>query len=179
MRCAIPPEWATRRDRLGESATQCIVHRQTEQLGARPTDDISIEFEIKWKSAMLLFITYSTITTKFCTRHCVVRKISLWLVKHIFNQSTANFDWISNSIEIPLAGRGPGLSGTRLIKGNGDIILPGCSSISHWGRDKMDVMSQTTISNALSWMKMLGLRLKFHWSLFLRVELTIFHHWFK
>ena len=36
------------------------------------------------------------------------------------------------------------------------------------GRDKMAAVSQTTLSNAFSWMKMLEFRLRFHWSLFLR-----------
>ena len=53
------------------------------------------------------------------------------------------------------------------------------SSSTHWGRDKMDAISQTILSNAFSWMKMLEFRLKFHWSLFLRVQLTIFQHWFR
>ena len=48
-----------------------------------------------------------------------------------------------------------------------DVIL------THWGRDKMAAISQTTLSIALSWIKMLELRLNFHWSLFLRVQLTI------
>ena len=52
-------------------------------------------------------------------------------------------------------------------------------SLTHWGRDKMDVISQTTCSSAFSWMKILEFRLKFHWSLFLRVQLTIFQHWFR
>ena len=43
----------------------------------------------------------------------------------------------------------------------------------------MAAMSQTTFSNAFSWMKMYEFRLKFHWSLFLRVQLTISHHWFR
>ena len=38
------------------------------------------------------------------------------------------------------------------------------SSLTHWGRDKMDAISQTTLSNAFSWMKMLEFRLTFHWS---------------
>ena len=37
----------------------------------------------------------------------------------------------------------------------------------------MDAISQTTFSNAFSWMKMHEFRLIFHWSLFLRFELTI------
>ena len=38
---------------------------------------------------------------------------------------------------------------------------------------------QTAFSNAISWMKMFEFRLKFHWSLFLKVQLTIFQHWFR
>ena len=51
--------------------------------------------------------------------------------------------------------------------------------LTHWGRDKMAAISQTTLSNAFSWMKMLEFRLKFHWSLFLRVQLTTFQRWFR
>ena len=39
--------------------------------------------------------------------------------------------------------------------------------------------SQTTCWSAFSWMKMFEFRLKFHWSLFLRVQLTIIHHCFR
>ena len=52
-------------------------------------------------------------------------------------------------------------------------------SLTHWGRDKMDAISQRAFSNVFSWMKMFEFRLKFHWSLFLRVQLTIFQHWFR
>ena len=31
----------------------------------------------------------------------------------------------------------------------------------------------------ISWMKMLEFRLKFHWNLFIRVQLTMFKHWFR
>ena len=40
-------------------------------------------------------------------------------------------------------------------------------------------ISQTTFSNAFSWVKMYEFRLGFHWSVFLRLELTIFQHWFR
>ena len=40
--------------------------------------------------------------------------------------------------------------------------------LTHWGRDQIDALSQTTFSNAFSWMKMNEFRLGFHWSLFLR-----------
>ena len=51
--------------------------------------------------------------------------------------------------------------------------------LTHWGRGKMAVIFQTTFSNAFSWMKINKLRLRFHWILFPRVKLTIFHHWFR
>ena len=55
-------------------------------------------------------------------------------------------------------------------------ILQSCikPSITHWGRDKMAAVWQTTLSNAFSWMQMLEFRLRFHWSLFLRAQLAIF-----
>ena len=51
--------------------------------------------------------------------------------------------------------------------------------LTHWGRDKMDAISQTTFWSAFSWMKTFEFRLKFHWSLFPRVQLTIFQHWLR
>ena len=44
---------------------------------------------------------------------------------------------------------------------------------------QMDAISQTTFSNAFSWMKMFEFRLEFHRSLFPRVQLTIFQQWFR
>ena len=52
-------------------------------------------------------------------------------------------------------------------------------SLTHWGRDKMATIFQTTFSNAFSSMKMFKFRLRFHWSGFLRVQLTILKHWFR
>ena len=54
-----------------------------------------------------------------------------------------------------------------------------CIVLTHWGRDKMAATFQTTFSNAFSWMKMYEFQLRFHWSLFLRVQLTIFQHWVR
>ena len=45
------------------------------------------------------------------------------------------------------------------------------------GRDKMAVILPTTFSNEFSWMKTFEISLKFHWSLFLGVQLTIFQWW--
>ena len=44
---------------------------------------------------------------------------------------------------------------------------------------KMDAIFQTTFSSGFSSMKMYEFLLKFHWSLFLGVQLAIFHHWFR
>ena len=41
------------------------------------------------------------------------------------------------------------------------------SGLTHWGRDEIDAISQTTFSNVFSWMNMNEFRLGFHWSLFL------------
>ena len=70
---------------------------------------------------------------------------------------------------------------TLVVSAYTDVVLKlsiAFLTLTHWGRDKMDAISQTTLSNAFSWMKILEFRLKFHWSLFLRVLLTIFQHWF-
>ena len=59
------------------------------------------------------------------------------------------------------------------------IELLQIDKLTHWGWDKMAAIFQTTFSNAFSSMKIYEFRLKLHWSLFLRVQLTIFHHWFR
>ena len=57
--------------------------------------------------------------------------------------------------------------------------LTHCQTLTHWGRDKMAAIFQTTFSNGFSLMKMYEFRLKFHWSLFPRVQLAIYQHWFR
>ena len=60
-----------------------------------------------------------------------------------------------------------------------NIRSPKSQLLTHWGRDKMAAIFQTTFSHAFSWMKMNDIRLKFHWNLFLMFQLTIFQHWFR
>ena len=55
----------------------------------------------------------------------------------------------------------------------------GLNALTQWGRDKMAAIFQTTFSNAFSWMKMYKFQLRFHWSMFPRVQLTMFQHWFR
>ena len=52
-------------------------------------------------------------------------------------------------------------------------------SLPHWGRDNMAANFRRIFSDALSWMKSCVFWLKFHWSLFLMVQLTITQHWFR
>ena len=61
------------------------------------------------------------------------------------------------------------------------LVLPRLSihSLTHWGQDKIAAITQTTFSNAFSWMTMYEFRLSFHWNLFLMCELTIFQRWFR
>ena len=55
-----------------------------------------------------------------------------------------------------------------------------CSLVgAHWGRDKIVAISQITFSNAFSCTKVYKFRLRFHWSLFQRIQLAIFQHWFR
>ena len=58
-------------------------------------------------------------------------------------------------------------------------LLSRAMPLTHWGRDEIDDISRTTFSNAFYWMKMYWLRLEFHWSLFPRVQLTMFQHWLR
>ena len=51
--------------------------------------------------------------------------------------------------------------------------------LTHWGWDKIVAISQTTFSNAFSWMKIYEFRLRYHWSLFLGFALMIIQHWFR
>ena len=44
---------------------------------------------------------------------------------------------------------------------------------THWGQDKMDAISQTTSLNAFSGMEMYEFQLRFHWSLFLSVNIPV------
>ena len=53
----------------------------------------------------------------------------------------------------------------------------GHDELTHWGRDKMAAISQTTLSNAFPWKKIYEPRMRIHWSLFLKFELTTSQHW--
>ena len=50
---------------------------------------------------------------------------------------------------------------------------------THLPLDEMATTSPTIFLDAYSWMKIFAFWLKFHWSLFLKVQLTITQHWFR
>ena len=59
------------------------------------------------------------------------------------------------------------------------ILLILLELLTHRGRGEVDNISQTTFSNVFSSLKMFEIWLKFHWRLFLRIQLTIFQYWFR
>ena len=58
-------------------------------------------------------------------------------------------------------------------------VFSWCFTLTHWGWHRNVATSQTTFSNAVSWMKMFKFWFKFHLSLFPRVQSAIFQHWFR
>ena len=75
-------------------------------LGPRPTNDMSIKFEIIPKFEVLWFKMHSTNHNEIL-HMC---KIALWLVEHLLNYNILNFDRIWNSTEISLVGWAHGLT---------------------------------------------------------------------
>ena len=78
----------------------------------RPTNRISIEFEIQSKFKLLLFKICPTYDDKilYMSQQCYccdVCKISLWLAEYIMNKSITKFHSISNLIKISLVGQRP------------------------------------------------------------------------
>ena len=62
---------------------------------------------------------------------------------------------------------------------NNDKLKLRCVWLTHWCRDKMAAFFQTTFSKAFSSIKIYKFSLKFHWRLFLMLQWTVFHHWFR
>ena len=49
--------------------------------------------------------------------------------------------------------------------------------LTHWGRDKMADILQTTLPHVFPWMKIFEFGIQFDWSLFLKVQWTIKQYW--
>ena len=81
--------------------------------GSRPTKDIPIEFEIRPFLEVLwfkmYFIDHNEIMHTSRQSNCRgVWKLTLWSIDHALNDCSPLVDRISNSIEIPSVGTGPG-----------------------------------------------------------------------
>ena len=53
------------------------------------------------------------------------------------------------------------------------------ADLTRWDRNKIAAIFQATFQNAFFWMKMYTFRLRFHWSMLLEVQSTIFQHWLR
>ena len=135
----------------------------------------------------------------FHVDHCALWKcwgyyIYWWPFRHIAFTSTETVkDGFESHISAPRArqiwagslgmGKGMGCFFIQTAPWHTGCVITGWSSLklplTHWGRDKMAAIFQTTFSNAFSWMKIYEFWLRFHWSVFLRIQLTIFQHWFR
>ena len=72
-------------------------------------------------------------------------------------------------------------SGTNLAPGHQQptTMLTRLWLVSHESYQHTAAETQLTPFSRISWMKMNKFRLRFHWSLFPRVHLIIFQHWFR
>ena len=92
---------------------------------------------------------------------------------------TINFIAIYGSVDIPMRQcHYHGMTNppiTKKLAGS----TPGVQliTLTHWGRDNMAAIFQTTFSFTFSWIKMFEFRIRFHWNSFLRVKLAILQHW--
>ena len=128
---------------------------------------------ITWYCHIPVLVQIRRFTACFCWRY--VLQIAVFLVHVIASGASViwsikldmSWDCPVSVIDVPSS-----INPLRHYNAQASVLI-------HWGRDKMDAISQTTFSNAFSWMKMHEFRLRFHWSLFLRFELTIFQHWFR
>ena len=138
--------------------------------------------------------SYSCLTCSLTTFSCVM---SVCLISAILARSavtSSSSDWLVSASSHwtwvwMLALSSASLSVTcftscrrNMVRGNGfkfKFFIASAWSITHWGQDKMAAIFQTTFSNAFSRMKMYKFWLRFHWSLFPRIQLIIFQHSFR
>ena len=164
----------------------------TMQFGGRPKKKTCIEkFKVLLNASLLqyqqVFIS-CTITTIYVSHsHIKLQLISLDS-RHILQSNLLEFYSFFysrrhrvqrlHSYRTPLLRISQPMAQQYLLQPGGNWL---CTQpkLTHWGPDKMADIFQTTFSNAFSWMKMYEFRFRFHWSLFLRVQLTIYHHWFR
>ena len=155
----------------------------------------TINWQVKWDAFVMKGPSYAY--SLRCNLHSWTR-LRYWHKKCLANLTTTNpnghhliFSNALLKISLMFAPKGPTDNKSSICSCNGlvlnrrqtinriyhdrgfsmprDITGPQLNELTHWGRDKMAAISQTTFSIAFSSMKIFQLRLKFHWSLFLRV----------
>ena len=110
-----------------------------------------------FSASLALCAGNSVVTGEFPSQSPVIRSFKVSLI----------WAWINCWVNNREAGE------SRRHRTHYDVI------VMHWGRDEIDAILQTTFSNVFSWMKMYEFRLKFQWSLFLRVQLITFRCWVR
>ena len=104
-------------------------------------------------------------------------QFNYYILQHEFSiKRNISFKSPKITQKLPIASRHITASVREAFKD--DITVLVCC-LTHSVQDEIDAISQTTFSNAFSWMTVFGFRLKFHCNLFLRVHLTIYQHWFR
>ena len=73
----------------------------------------------------------------------------------------------------------PSIQSGAIITRSNIVCIQHNDESTIWGWNKMAAIFHTTFSNGFSLMKMHESLLRFHWSLFLRFQLTIIQHWFR
>ena len=170
------------------SMTSCCVFKAS----PRASVFLVVSFRVTWRSLMR-----SVALIQFSVLSGCVTLLTLWEAwcsVFITGHWLRSISWMTRlywqRMSLPrsggLAGPLEGLLGTYKA---GQHILMGWiilesrlvhwSTLTYWGRDKMAAILQITLSKAFSGMKMLEFQLKFHLSLFLRVQSTIFQRWFR
>ena len=107
--------------------------------------------------------------------HCSTINYCLWLNSVWSNANLCQ--WISSLFREKIAD----FQRQAITKTKSRVLLlvPKASHLTHWGRNKIDAILQTTFWNAFFLMKMFEFRIRFHWSLFLRVQSTVIQYWFR
>ena len=63
----------------------------------------------------------------------------------------------------------------KFVRNTVDLVW---AELTHWGRDKMVAILQTTYSNSFFFYETVEFQIKFHWNIFLRDRFTMSYLWF-
>ena len=126
-------------------------------------------FMMKW--CLCLSIVGYHIVTKFCTCHDNI--VMPWAKFHCDHFNTTWLRLESNFCQIWIAMEKLFMKWVHIQHSDSYLTVDLTTfiiTLTHWGRDKMVTIFQTTFSKSCCWIKMFEFRLKFHWILFLRAQ---------